>query len=71
MERKKIEITEVEKDMINRLAHPLYTVGFLEEWLNRDEDVREGTMGALPAMSAKGYYEGVRWMVKYEERNKA
>lgn len=37
MEKKKL--TEAEKEIVKKLAHSLYTVDFLEEWINRNDNV--------------------------------
>ena len=55
-----IAISENEKVIINELNHPLYTVEFLEKWINRDDNPMINAVAALQAMSAKGYYEAVK-----------
>ncbi len=59
-------MTEKEKDIIKELDHSLYTVEFLEEWINRNDDVFANAAAALQAMSAKGYYEAVKRMAASE-----
>lgn len=34
-----IKLTEHEKQIINELDHPLYTVDFIESWINRTDNV--------------------------------
>jgi len=63
-----IEITEKEKAIIEQLNHPLYTVDFLEQWINRDDNPFINALAALQAMSAKGYYEAVKQMAVQKER---
>ena len=59
-------LTNKEKEIINRLGDELYTVEFLEEWLNRNDNVFTNAPAALQAMGAKGYYEAVRHMAEQE-----
>lgn len=61
-----IAISEKEKTIINQLNHPLYTVEFLEKWINRDDNVFINAAAALQAMAAKGYYEAVKQMASSE-----
>ena len=55
-------MTDREKDIIKDLNHSLYTVEYLEEWVNRNDNVFVNAPAALQAMSAKGYYEAVKRM---------
>lgn len=64
MEKKKL--TEAEKEIVKKLAHSLYTVDFLEEWINRNDNVFVNAPSALQACSAKGFYEAVQLMAKKE-----
>lgn len=57
---KKIVITEQEKEIIASLKHDLYTVEYLEEWINRNDNVFINAMAALNAMAAKGFYDAVK-----------
>lgn len=52
-----------EKKMVRELNHPLYTVEFLQEWLERKDNVLVNAPAALQAMGAKGFYEAIRKMV--------
>ena len=45
-----IEISDKQKEIIRKLDHKLYTVEFLEEWLNRKENVFVNAPAALQAM---------------------
>lgn len=58
-----MKITEAEKELIVQLNHPLYTVEFLEQWVNRNDNPMINAPAALQAMGAKGYLEAVRQMV--------
>lgn len=58
------EITEKEKMIINSLNHSLYTVEYLQHWINRNDDVSINAPSALQAMGAKGYYQAVKQIAK-------
>lgn len=58
-----IKITDAEKEMISKLNHPLYTVEFLEHWVNRNDNPMINAPAALQAMGAKGYLDAVQQMV--------
>lgn len=60
---KEIILTEKEKEVVASLNHPLYTVEFLEEWLNRNDDVFKNPVAALQTMGAKGFYDAVKCFV--------
>jgi len=64
MQIEKRKLTEAEKDIVRKLSHPLYTVDFLEEWINRNDDVFSNAPSALQACSAKGFYEAVQLIAK-------
>lgn len=55
-------MTDKEKEIVKKLNHPLYTVEFLEEWKDREDNVFVNAPAALQAMGAKGYYEAVKQM---------
>ena len=57
-----ITLTEREKKIVEQLAHPMYTVGYLEHWINRNDNPMINALAALNAMGAKGYYEAVKMM---------
>lgn len=57
-------MTDKEKEVIRELNHPLYTVEFLEEWKDREDNVFANAPAALQAMGAKGYYEAVKQMTQ-------
>ena len=61
------EMTLKEKEVVERLNHPLYTTSFLEEWLERKDNVFVNAPAALQAMGAKGFYEAVKQIAKDEE----
>ena len=59
-------MTDREKEIVKDLNHSLYTVEYLEEWINRNDNVFVNAPAALQAMSAKGYYEAVKRMAARE-----
>ena len=54
------EMTDREKEITKSLNHAIYTVEYLEEWINRDDNVFLNAPAALQAMGAKGYYEAIK-----------
>ena len=62
-----IKLTEKEKEIINKLNDPLYTVEFIEEWVNRNDNLYANCIAALQAMGAQGYYTAVKNMAKMEK----
>ena len=40
-------MTEREKEIVRRLMHPVYTVDYLEEWLERKDNVFVNPVAAL------------------------
>lgn len=63
-ENKKIQLTLEEKKIVQELNDPLYTVEYLEEWINRNDNVAINAVAALSAMGAKGYYKAVQHIKK-------
>lgn len=61
-----IEISDKQKEIIRKLDHKLYTVEFLEEWLNRKENVFVNAPAALQAMVADGFFAAVEMIEKLE-----
>lgn len=59
-----IKLTENEKRIVRELNDPTYTVEYLEEWINRNDNVQINAVAALSAMGAKGYYAAVKRMAK-------
>lgn len=57
-------MTDQEKAVVKTLNHPLYTVSFLEEWIDRNDNVYANAPAALQAIGAKGYYEAVKRIVE-------
>lgn len=63
-----IKLTEQEKQIINELDHPLYTVDFIESWNNREYDVLTNYESALQLMEVIGYCEAVYQMAELQRR---
>lgn len=59
-------MTDSEKKIVEKLNHPIYTVKYLEEWINRNDNIFVNAPAALLAMEAKGYYEAVKRMAESE-----
>lgn len=55
-----IKLSDREKAIIEELSHPEYTVEWIEEWINRNDNVFVNAIAALQAMGAKGFYEAVK-----------
>ena len=63
-----IVLSKEEKELIDRLDHPLYTVEFIKEWLDiENNDVMTNPIAALQCMSANGFYEAVKSMLKIQK----
>lgn len=63
-----IKLTEIEKQIINELDHPLYTVDFIEKWINQESDVLINAVAALMIMGVHGYYEAVHRMAERQQK---
>lgn len=61
---KRILLSDEEKAIVERLGHGLYTVDFLEEWINRKDNVFCNAPAALQACSAYGFYQAVKAMAQ-------
>lgn len=61
-------LTEYEKKIVRELNDPTYTVEYLEQWINRDDNVQVNAVAALSAMGAKGYYAAVKRMAERQEK---
>ncbi len=53
-------MTDREKQIARMIDHPLYTVEFLEEWTNRNDNVFINAPAAMQAIGAKGFYAAVK-----------
>ena len=61
-------MTAKEREIVERLNHPVYTTDFLGEWIHRKDNVFINAPAALQAMGAKGFYEAVKQIAKNEEK---
>lgn len=64
MESKKICLTAAEKKLVEELGDTIYTVDYLETWINRNDNVEINAVAALSAMGAKGFYRAVQLMAE-------
>ncbi len=64
MRTNKITLTDNEKAIVIRLNHPFYTIDFLEEWVNRNDDVYVNAPAALQACTACGFYQAIKAMAQ-------
>lgn len=55
-------LTPEERQIVTALSHPTYTAEYLEEWINRDDNVFINAPAALIAMGASGFYQAVKSM---------
>ena len=58
---------EKQEAIIRRLNDPLYTVEFLKEWVNRNDNVFINAPAALQAMGASGFFAAVRAIEQAKE----
>jgi len=56
----KFVLTDAERNIIRALGDSLYTEEFLEEWLNRNDNIDFNAPAALQIMGAHGYFKAVR-----------
>ena len=61
-------LTEHEKKIVRELDDPTYTVEYLEQWINRDDNVLVNAVAALSAMGAIGYFAAVKRMAEQQEK---
>ena len=57
-------MTEREKEIVRRLMHPVYTVDYLEELLERKDNVFVNPVAAGTAMGAEGLYFAIQAMAE-------
>lgn len=62
-----IAMTDREKAIVRELNHPLYTVEFLDEWKDREDNIFSNAPAALQAMGANGFYAAVKKMAENQE----
>lgn len=66
-----ITLTENQKRIIKQLNDSLYTISFLEEWLNRQDNVFTNAPAALQTMGAQGFYRAILAIEKRKETSQA
>lgn len=59
MPQNKITLSKNQKRIIEKLNHPLYTVNYIQEWINRTDNVAINAPAALIACTATGFYAAV------------
>ena len=58
-------LTDREKEVIELMGHPLYTVEFVESWLSQKTiPVRVNAVAALQQMAVEGFYQAVKYMAR-------
>lgn len=68
---KTVSLSQAEKDLINRMNHPMYTVSFIESWLNRPPaNVYSNAPTALQQCMVEGFMEAVRAIVNLERKER-
>lgn len=60
------KLTAQEIEVIEKLGHKIYTPEFVEEWINRNDDIFINAPAALQSMGAKGFYDAIKCIVKRE-----
>jgi hypothetical protein len=65
-----VNLTDCEKGIVRGLNDPIYTVDYLEHWINRNDNVQINAVAALSAMGAKGFYAAVKRLAAQKERGK-
>lgn len=64
MDKEKRELTDREKAIVQKLNDGLFTVEYLEEWINRTDNVIVNVPAALAAVEAKGFYRAIQLVAK-------
>ena len=68
-DKNKLIMSETEKQLIQKLNDPYYTVSRLETWINRSDNIFINAPAALRATNIKGYYEAVKRMARQTSTN--
>ena len=63
-------LTNEEKELITEIngENGLYSVNYIEMWLNRRDNVFVNAPSALSAMDVNGYYAAIRAMIRSRDR---
>lgn len=61
-----IELTASQKDLIKKLNHQMYSVEYIEQWINYND--KSNIVGRFIAAGALGFYSAIQKMeqMKYE-----
>lgn len=59
-------MSEKEKEIVTEFCHPIFTVEYLEKWINRNDSVCLSPVSALQIAEAKGFYEAVKLLAREE-----
>ena len=54
------ELTPRQRELIERLNHPVFTPDYIESWIGRNDDVSVNAPAALSAIEAKGFFAAIR-----------
>ncbi len=57
-------MNELERKIVTVLKDPLYTIEFLENWTDRDDNVLINAPAALQAVGAKSYYRAIQQIAR-------
>lgn len=57
-------MNELERKIVTTLKDPLYTIEFLESWIDRDDNVLINAPAALQAVGAKSYYKAIQQIAR-------
>jgi hypothetical protein len=60
----KIRLSYIERKLVLALNDDVYTVDFLEEWLNNTDTVFENPVAAMQCATAEGFYCAIKGMTK-------
>ncbi|MCR0316614.1 hypothetical protein MKA27_19690 [[Clostridium] innocuum] len=63
MEEKRINLTERETELINKIGHPVYTTDYIDYWGNVRAKVNKKPQECLLAMGAIGYYQAIKSLI--------
>lgn len=64
---KKITLTDNQKRIIKELDDPIYTIDYIEEWINREDPLSINAPSALIAMGVNVFYRVVQAIERKEK----
>ena len=65
------KLTGVQKRLVENLGDKTYTVAYIEEWMNRQDDVFSNAPAALTSMGVHGYLRAINHMEREYARAQA